>query len=180
MSQNSPLELNIDSTQTACVGSSAAYVLRAIAAAAGSFAPGIHERMFYDLTLAQFGASLDLVERWFAEYQAQLSRMGYRFLFRRVAFRTTGISNWVASGKGYRGAVLPTAGRRLHPKLDIDKRRHAVAITLEDRGNSAKTALTMSDPWPGAESVSPPPEQLETAHRERKYAGLLLFWSGWS
>jgi len=33
---------------------------------------------------------------------------------------------------------------------------------------------------PGKGVSIQPPDSLEAAHRERKYAGLLVFWSGWS
>jgi hypothetical protein len=170
------LVVAMDHTMTACAGAATAFVLRRIAACAGSYAPGIDEKLFFALTMDRYGASLELVDRWIAAYRDELQRLGYRFMFRRVAFRTGGIQNWVAAGKGYRGAVIPTVGKRLYPDLDIERRRHAVALTVHpDDG-----ALTMDDPWPGKNSTSPPPSELEPAHRERRYAGLLLFWSGWS
>lgn len=170
------LVVGIDHTQTACAGSATAFVLKRIAATAGSYAPGIDEKLFFALTMDRYGASLELVDRWIGAYRDELQRLGYRFMFRRVAFRTGGIQNWVAAGKGYRGAVLPTVGKRLYPDLEIDRRRHAVALTIDPEHGQ----LSMVDPWPGKNSTSPPPDQLEIAHRERRYAGLLLFWAGWS
>jgi hypothetical protein len=39
----------------------------------------------------------------------------------------------------------------------------------------------MADPWPGIEpAVAAPPEILERAHRDQKYAAFVVYWSGYS
>lgn len=170
--------LTIESTRDACAGSAASYLLRNIAMQAGRLAPGIQDRLFFELHFPRFGASLDKVEGWFAKANDDLYRLGYRLGARRVAFRTEAICNWVLGGYGYRGAVLTINGKRLYPDIE-DEGVHAVAITARPDGKKTPT-LIMLDPWPGTTSVVHPPDQLGPAHRDQKYGTIVFYWSGWS
>ena len=169
---------DIEITKEACAGSAASYLLRNISLHAGRFAPGIQERLFFELHFPRFGSSLDKVEQWFEKTTDDLFRLGYRFGGRRVAFRTAAICNWVLGGYGYRGAVLVTNGKRLHPELELEV-GHAVAITAQPDDND-KPNLIMIDPWPGKSDVVRPPQTLEAAHRDRKYGTIVFYWAGWS
>jgi len=181
--ESAKLVIEIHSTKSACAGAAAAYVLRRIAAKAGAYAPGIQERMFFDLQREMNGRNLDLVGLWFRANQEELSRLGYRFYARRVAFRTAGVANWVAAGEGFRGAILPTSASRLYPGLGKFEGHHAVALTVDAiNGDGAlKQGLMMVDPYPGVPApVAEPPAQLDLAHRENKYAALVVYWAGYS
>ena len=138
--------------------------------------------MFFDLQRDINGRSLDLVGLWFRANQAELSRLGYRFYARRVAFRTQGVANWVASGDGFRGAILPTSGNRLHPDLDKMEGQHAVALAVDavNGDGKLKKGLMMIDPYPGINTVAEPPDNLDAAHRDHKYAALVVYWAGYS
>jgi hypothetical protein len=189
--------IDIQRTQSACAGAAAAYLLRAIAYRAGCYAPGIQELLFFDLQSDRNGGSVDAVSRWFAEKMPDLSQLGYRLLSRRVAYRTDGILDWVKDGRGYRGAVLPTDYAKLHGASSVDV-PHAVAITMDRLDGASSESLVQVDPWPGIGSPAyaaaaassgngerrPPTRtavaaNLEAAHRDRKYAALVLFWSGY-
>jgi hypothetical protein len=191
--------IDIQRTQSACAGAAAAYLLRAIAYRAGCYAPGIQELLFFDLQSERNGGSVDAVSRWFAEKMPDLSQLGYRLLSRRVAYRTDGILDWVKDGRGYRGAVLPTDYARLHGASPVDV-PHAVAITMDRLEPAGADTLVQVDPWPGigtaayaaaaaAAGSNGEPRRpatrtavaanLEPAHRDRKYAALVLFWSGY-
>ena len=154
-------------TPTACPGAATAYLLRRIAYRAGAYAPGIQEQIFHEL--------------------------GYRLQCRRVATPTAAILDWVKAGRGYRGAMLPTNFKKIHPqpgaagnedKAD-DSVAHAVGVTMDrldpkDRDEE----LVMIDPWPGVhgdglERSKVPPE-LEAAHREKAFQALVYYWAGWS
>jgi hypothetical protein len=178
--ENAKLVIAVEPTRSACAGSAAVYLMRRIAARAGAYAPGIQERMFYDLQRDRNGRNVDVVGQWFTSNQAELSRLGYRFLYRRVAFRTEGICKWVLGGDGFRGAVLPTSGHRLHPELKMDG-HHAVALIPSAPNGKPTNKLFMVDPWPGVDpSEVEPPEVLELAHRDKKYAAFVVYWSGYS
>ena len=170
--EEATLVVEIEPTRSACVGSAAAYLLRKIAANAGSYAPGIEERMFAALERIEGG--LPSVEGWLWAYQDQLSYLGYQFVSRRVAFRTGGIVDWVGAGRGFRGALLPTDGRMMHPN-EVQDGEHAVALI----GSTNGKGVTMIDPWPGA-GEGKVPDNLDAARRVPKWSGLLLFWSGYS
>ena len=181
--ESAKLVIEIHSTKSACAGAAAAYVLRRIAAKAGAYAPGIQERMFFDLQRDFNGRNLDMVGKWFRTNQAELSRLGYRFYARRVAFRTEGVANWVAAGNGFRGAILPTSGHRLYPSLEQMEGQHAVALTVDaiNGDGSLKQGLMMIDPYPGVPAaVAAPPPALDAAHRDNKYAALVVYWAGYS
>lgn len=166
------LVVEIEPTREACAGSAAAYLLRKIAANAGSYAPGIEERMFAALDRVEGG--LPSVEGWLWAYQDQLSYLGYQFVSRRVAFRTSGIVDWVGAGSGYRGALLPTDGQVMHPD-GVHTGQHAIALI----GSTNGAGVTMVDPWPGV-GEGKVPANLDAARRGPKWSGLLLFWSGYS
>jgi len=169
------LVIQVESTKASCAGAAAAYLLRSIAARAGSYAPGIEERMFDELE--RLSIDLNDVERWFATYNEQLTYLGYRFMARRVAFRTAGIVAWVKAGDGFRGALLPTSARVMHPdeKAPAD---HAVGL-ISGGDVSKRNGVVMVDPWPGAGTIAVPAD-LDEARREPRWAGLLFFWSGYS
>ncbi len=158
-------------------GSAAAFLLRTIAARAGCYAPGIQERLFFELTRPRSGASIDGVSAWLGTRLSELSYLGYRVLARRGAVPTPELLDWVGAGRGFRGALLATDTQRLHPD---SQHRGAGAVGLwwgshEDEGE----ALRVSDALLGV-APAPPPATLEAAHRMQKYAVLCLFWAGYS
>jgi hypothetical protein len=171
------LVIEVEPTRETCAGSAAAYLIRTIAARAGSYAPGIEERMFSEME--RRADNLNFVEGWFVNNQDMLSYLGYRFLVRRVAFRTDGIVNWVKAGDGFRGALLPTMSTVLHPEHE-PVAEHAVALIPGSvGGGSGRNGVVMVDPWPGAGIMAVPPD-LDHARVVPKWAGLLIYWAGHS
>lgn len=176
---------------TACAGAATAYLLRRIAYRAGAYAPGIQEIIFHELNTSREGGSIDKVQRWFNGRVTSLHELGYRLQCRRVATPTAAILEWVRAGRGYRGAMLPTSFKKLHPApgasgkdvLD-DAVAHAVGITIDRLDAKADEDLVMIDPWPGvigdATDRGPVPAALEPAHRDRGYHSLIYYWTGWS
>ncbi len=178
-------------TFNACPGAATAYLLRRIAYRAGAYAPGIQEFMFHELNTSREGGTLEKVQRWFATRVSSLHQLGYRLQCRRVATPTHAVLEWVTAGRGYRGAMLPTNYKHLHPipgtagqdVLD-DAVAHAVGLTIDRIDASAEEELVMIDPWPGvkgdAKDKAKVHPQIELAHRERNFHALLYFWVGWS
>jgi hypothetical protein len=178
-------------TPSACAGAATAYLLRRIAYRAGAYAPGIQEHMFHELNTSTEGGSIEKVHRWFTGRMTSLHELGYRLQCRRVATPTSAILDWVRAGRGYRGAMLPTTYRKLHPVTETTIREipddtigHAVGITIDRLNPKADEDLVMIDPWPGvtiagADRVKVSPA-LEAAHRDRNYHALVYFWVGWS
>lgn len=178
-------------TPTACPGAATAYLLRRIAYRAGAYAPGIQEFMFHELNTSREGGTLEKVQRWFATRVSSLHELGYRLQCRRVATPTAAILDWVKAGRGYRGAMLPTNYKKLHPipgsagkdVLD-DAVAHAVGITIDRIEATADEDLVMIDPWPGvtgdAKDRAPVHAQIESAHRDRNFHALVYYWVGWS
>jgi hypothetical protein len=173
-------------TQSACAGAATAYVLRRIAYRAGAYAPGIQEYVFFDLANhSQSGGTIDSVQRWFGSRVADLQELGYRLNARRVAEPTPTILDWVKGGVGYRGAVIPTDFRRLHPQETPDPdMTHAVGVTVDRADSSSEEDLMIVDPWPGTKLRGPDrlkvPAGLEAAHRDFKYNAIIFYWAGWS
>jgi hypothetical protein len=178
-------------TSSACCGAATAYILRRIAYRAGAYAPGIQEHVFHELNTAREGGTLEKVQRWFANRVSMLHELGYRLQCRRITTATATILAWVKAGKGYRGAMLPTEFRKLHPipgsgGRDVvdDAVAHAVGITIDRLDQSADEELVMIDPWPGVKGGAPDRGKvsaaLEQAHRDRSFHGLVFYWSGWS
>jgi hypothetical protein len=178
-------------TVNACPGAATAYLLRRIAYRAGAYAPGIQEHMFHELNTSREGGSLEKVQRWFATRVSSLHQMGYRLQSRRVAIPTSTILDWVTAGRGYRGAMLPTNYKKLHPipgsaGKDVvdDAVAHAIGLTIDRLDTKSEEELVMIDPWPGvkgdAKDRAPVHPQLELAHKDRNYHALLYFWVGWS
>jgi hypothetical protein len=178
-------------TPVACAGAATAYLLRRIAYRAGAYAPGIQEHIFHELNTPRAGGSIDRVQNWFTGRVSSLHELGYRLQCRRVATPTPAILDWVRSGRGHRGALLPTSYRKLHPirgsagsdALD-DAMPHAVGVTIDRLDAKAEEDLVMIDPWPGVKGddhdrgkVS---AQLEAAHAEYKFHALVYYWAGWS
>lgn len=176
-------------TPTACAGAATAYLLRRIAYRAGAYAPGIQEIVFHELNTVREGGSIEKVQRWFTSRVSMLHQLGYRLQCRRVATPTPAILDWVRSGRGYRGAMLPTGYRKLHPKpgtagdVPDDAVAHAVGITIDRLDPNGDEDLVMIDPWPGIhgdpERGKVPPA-IEAAHRERGSHALVYYWVGWS
>src|SRR5580704_12309878 len=102
-------------TVNACCGAATAYLLRRIAYRAGAYAPGIQEHIFHELNTSREGGSIEKVQRWFGARVTIMMELGYRLQYRRVAIPTPALLDWVRQGKGYRGAMLPTNFRRIHP-----------------------------------------------------------------
>jgi hypothetical protein len=177
--------LPVAHSASACAGAATGFVLRRIAYRAGAYAPGIQEFLFHDLVTPSAGRTLGAVADWLGVYGDQLHAMGYRVSGRRVmGERTDAILTWVREGKGYRGAVLETSYKRMHPAEPDDDYAHAVAVTVDRVEASAAEDLVMIDPWPGtlngAKDRGPLSPRLEPAHRSQKYAALIFYWAGWS
>ena len=178
-------------TSSACCGSATAYLLRRIAYRAGAYAPGIQEFMFHELNTSRDGGTIEKVQHWFNGRVSNLHELGYRLQCRRVATPTQAVLQWVKEGKGYRGAMLPTEFKRIHPDpaaagMDShpDMVAHAVGITVDRIDPKGDEELVMIDPWPGVvggakdrAKISP---GLELAHRARNFHSLVYFWVGWS
>ncbi len=178
-------------TPNACAGAATAYLLRRIAYRAGAYAPGIQEFLFHELNTARDGGTLEKVQRWFAGRVSSLNELGYRLQCRRVTSPTATLLDWVKEGRGYRGAMLPTNFKKLHPipgaggkdVLD-DAVAHVVGITIDRIDTKGDEGLVMIDPWPGvkgdAKDKAVVHAAIESAHRDRSYHALVYFWVGWS
>ncbi len=178
-------------TSTACCGAATAYVLRRIAYRAGAYAPGIQEGMFHELNTSREGGSIDKVQRWFGGRVASLHELGYRLQCRRIAAPTAALVEWVKDGKGFRGAVLPTEFRKLHPEPGAsgedmfgDAVAHAIGLTIDRLDAKADEQLVMIDPWPGVKGGATDRAKLasglDAAHRARGFHALVFYWVGWS
>lgn len=177
-------------TWNACCGSATAYLLRRIAYRAGAYAPGLQEQLFHELNTSRDGGTIEKVQRWFSGRVGALHELGYRLQCRHVATPTPAILDWVKQGKGYRGAMLPTSFKKLHPQPGAagdageDMNAHAVGVTIDRLDAKADEDLVMIDPWPGVVGgasdrgkLSP---ALESAHRDKSFHALIYFWSGWA
>jgi hypothetical protein len=177
------LLLPVFHTPTACYGAATAYLLRRIAYRAGAYAPGIQESMFHELNTARAGGSIEKVQQWFDGRVGDLHGLGYRLQCRRVTAPTAAVLDWTKAGKGYRGAMLATAFRTLHPEAG-EPADHAVGITVDRLDAKADEDVVMIDPWPGvpggAKDRAKVHPALEPAHRARGYHALVYFWVGWS
>lgn len=178
-------------TPLACAGAATAYLLRRIAYRAGAYAPGIQEQLFHELNTPREGGSIERVQHWFSARVSSLHELGYRLQCRRVATPTPAILDWLRAGRGYRGAMLPTTYRKLHPQpgaagKDVyeDAVPHAVGITIDRLDAKTDEDLVMIDPWPGvlgdAKDRTKVPAALESAHRDKNYHALVYYWTGWS
>ncbi|HEY5934224.1 MAG TPA: hypothetical protein VIU61_06315 [Kofleriaceae bacterium] len=178
-------------TPTACPGAATAYLLRRIAYRAGAYAPGIQEQIFHELNTSREGGTIEKVQRWFTGRVAMLHELGYRLQCRRVATPTAAILDWVRAGRGYRGAMLPTSYKKLHPTpgaagKDVveDMVAHAVGITIDRIDSKGDEDLVMIDPWPGvkggAKDRDTVPPSIEAAHKDKQFHALVYFWVGWS
>jgi len=172
-------------SSTACAGAVAGFLLRRIAYRAGAYAPGIQEFLWHELGTPRYGRTVDAVGSWMVSHAQDLHGLGYRLLGRRVmGERTDAILAWVREGKGYRGAVLATDYRRMHPAEGQQPIEHAVGVTIDRVDAKSAEDLVMVDPWPGtkngARDRGAVPPQLESAHRSNKYAALIIYWAGWS
>jgi len=176
--------LPVPHSQEACAGAATAFVMRRIAYRAGAYAPGIQEFLFHDLSTRGAGRSIDTVSGWLRNNSASLHAMGYRLSGRPVlGEKTEAILGWVKEGKGHRGAVLATDYSRMHPTEELEL-EHAVGVTYDQIEPGAPEDLVMIDPWPGtkngARDRASIPAHLDAAHRQRKYAAIILYWAGWS
>lgn len=176
--------LPVPHSQEACAGAATAFVMRRIAYRAGAYAPGIQEFLFHDLATRGSGRSIDTVSGWLRNNGSSLHQMGYRISGRPVlGEKTDAILAWVKEGKGHRGAVLATDYRRMHPAEDLEL-EHAVGVTVDRVEPSSPEDLVMIDPWPGTKNGARDrgviPAHLDAAHRQRKYAAIILYWAGWS
>ena len=178
-------------TATACAGAATAYLLRRIAYRAGAYAPGIQEIIFHELNTSREGGSIEKVQRWFSGRVTSLHELGYRLQCRRVTTPTSAITEWVKAGRGYRGAMLPTNFKKLHPTpgaagKDVidDAVAHAVGLTIDRLDPKGEEDLVMIDPWPGVLGESADrgkvPATLDAAHRDRNFHALVYYWVGWS
>jgi hypothetical protein len=178
-------------TASACCGAATAYLLRRIAYRAGAYAPGIQEHIFHELNTSREGATIEKVQRWFSNRSSILMELGYRLQCRRAAIPTPAVLDWVRQGRGYRGAMLPTSFKRMHPRptaagRDVaeDSAFHAVGVSMEKLSATGDDELVMIDPWPGVDGDAPDRGKLsaalEAAHRDRNYHALVYYWVGWA
>jgi hypothetical protein len=178
-------------TPSACAGAATAYLLRRIAYRAGAYAPGIQEHIFHELNTSREGGSIEKVQHWFTGRVSSLHELGYRLQCRRVATPTSAILEWVRAGRGYRGAMLPTTYRKLHPTAGTGGKEvveeslsHAVGVTIDRLDPKGDEELVMIDPWPGMIGESRDrdkvPPALESAHRDKNFHALVYYWVGWS
>lgn len=162
--------------------------MRRLAARAGAYAPGIQEHLFYQVSQRPLGVSLESVEGWMRSQGGTLSELGYYVLARREAAPTEELFEWIQDGKGYRAAILGVDGRRLYNGITKSE-GDAVGLTLYDATSGiadeqrpegvGDDALVMIDPFPGVPRFLAPPRSLDLAHGSKKYATLLLFWTGY-
>lgn len=176
------LVIRLESSELSPAGAAAAFLLRRIAARAGSYAPGIQEHLFYEMGQRSNGVSLAQVESWIRKHSAALSNLGYYVLVRQLAAPTTGIKRWVTEGEGYRAAILATDGAKLHQDTSLTT-THAVGLTVNDAtsgiaDDNLGNGLLMIDAWPGKARFTSPPATLDVAHRSQQYRSLLMYWSG--
>jgi hypothetical protein len=169
----------IEATMTACAGACTSYVLQSIANAAGAYEPGYQDQLLRDVRLDPNGSTLLKVERWLDERLSEMQRIGYRVLVRRVAAPADQVIGWVSEGSGHRGAVLSTDRMRLHPGSQLSG-SHAVALVLRTYNELKERGVLLVDPWPYMSTEMAPPVTLESAHRARNYAAILLYWSGYA
>ncbi|MDX2086858.1 MAG: hypothetical protein SFX73_03360 [Kofleriaceae bacterium] len=177
-------------TPTACAGAATAYLLRRIAYRAGAYAPGIQEFIFHELNTSREGGSIEKVQHWFTSRQGNMHELGYRLNCRRVATPTPAILEWVKGGRGYRGAMLPTNFKKLHPEpgaagedLSGESVSHAIGLTYDRLDPKSDEDLVMIDPWPGlvgARDRDTVHKALESAHKDRNFHALVFYWTGWS
>ena len=178
-------------TPSACAGAATAYLLRRIAYRAGAYAPGIQEQIFHELNTSREGGTIEKVQHWFTGRVSSMHELGYRLQCRRVATPTAAILDWVRVGRGYRGAMLPTTYRKLHPvpgaagvQSPDDTVPHAVGITIDRLDAKTDEDLVMIDPWPGVSGDGKDrgkvPAALEAAHRDKSFHALVYYWVGWS
>lgn len=171
-------------TDSACSGAVTSYLLRRIAYRAGAYAPGIQEFLFHELNTHRHGGNLESVQRWFGIRSSDLHALGYRLHCRRVNERPATILEWVTEGRGYRGAMLPTAYSKIHPTTPLEEIVHAVGITIDRLDKAAPEGLVMIDAWPGpaddASDRAAVHKNLEAAHRDCNYHALIYYWVGWS
>jgi hypothetical protein len=171
-------------TESACAGAVTSYLLRRIAYRAGAYAPGIQEFLFHELNTHRHGGNLESVQRWFGIRSTDLHSLGYRLHCRRVNERPATILEWVTEGRGYRGAMLPTAYAKLHPSNPLEEIPHAVGITIDRLDKGAPEGLVMIDAWPGpgddASDRTAVHKNLDSAHRDCNHHALIYYWVGWS
>jgi hypothetical protein len=172
-------------TDSACAGAVTSYLLRRIAYRAGAYAPGIQEFLFHELNTHRHGGTLESVQQWFLARSTDLYALGYKLHCRRVNNRSATILEWVAEGRGHRGAMLPTSYSKIHPTRPMgDEITHAVGITMDRLVATDPENLVMIDAWPGpAESGTdrgPVSKNLDAAHRDCNYHALIYYWVGWS
>ncbi len=175
-------------TDSAGPGAVTSYLLRRIAYRAGAYAPGIQEFLFHELNTSRHGSDLESVQRWFAARASDLHALGYRLYCRRINERTPTILDWVAEGRGHRGAMLPTSWERLHPgQSPYAEISHGVGITVDRLDAQSPEGLIMIDAWPGPVTADgggvdrgPVSKRLEAAHRDRNFHALIYYWVGWS
>ncbi|MEM9491845.1 MAG: hypothetical protein AAGC55_22055 [Myxococcota bacterium] len=176
------LVIKLESSRSAGAGALAAYLLRRLASRAGSYAPGIHEHIFFEVTNSSRGGTLGQVEKWLVGRSSIMSELGYYVHQRPVKAPTDDVIEWIDKGDGYRAAILMTDGVALYGNSSLSG-RHAVGLSMHDatsgaNGNSLEEGLMMIDPWPGLDRFCAPPATLERAHRLSKYSALLMYWIG--
>ena len=144
-------------TSNACCGAATAYLLRRIAYRAGAYAPGIQEQ---HVPRAQHVARRRHASRRSSAGSTAACRRSTSSAIACSAAasrrRRRAILDWVKQGKGYRGAMLPTDFKKLHPQPGAagedagdDMVAHAVGVTIDRLEAKGDEDLVMIDPWPG-------------------------------
>lgn len=178
------LRIRIDSSRGSPAGAEAAYILRRLAARAGTYAPGIQESLFYSVAQSLHGTSLERVEKWLNQNSKQLSHLGYNIQARRNAIASAQVGAWVSEGQGFRAAVLAVDARKLYNDSSLPT-RHAVALIHHDETSGIDDdelahGLVMVDAMIGRQRFNQLPDTLARAHFQHKYETLSIFWAGYS
>ena len=184
--EQAKLVIPVETSRSACAGAVTAYLMRRVAARAGSYAPGIQEHLFFQLARRPVGTNLESVVSWMRDQGGTLTGLGYYVLTRRLSAPTETLVSWIQGGNGYRAAVLAVDGRTLY-RGDRRSEGDAVGLTLNDHtsgiadhAGAALSGVVMIDPWPGVDTFVSPPATLDMAHRQQKYSALLLYWTGYA
>lgn len=179
------LRIRIDSSRGSPAGAEAAYILRRLAARAGSYAPGIQESLFYAIGQNYKGSTLPRVEEWLSKHSRQLAQLGYHILSRLDAVRSGDLIKWVEQGAGYRAALLAVDACKLYNDKSLPI-SHAVALIHHDETSGIEDDLphgvVMVDAGVGRPRFSGVPDMptLTRAHLQHKHQSVLLYWTGHS
>jgi hypothetical protein len=178
------LRIHIGSSRGSPAGAEAAYILRRLAARAGSYAPGIQESLFNEIARRHNGSTLDKVHAWLEGNSGKLAYFGYQVISKRANYAADELVGWVADGMGFRAAVLGVDARKLYKDASLPS-GHAVALVRHDETSGIGDeqldhGVVMVDAMVGRDRVSAVPATLERAHFAQKRQTILMYWTGYS